>query len=269
MVDIHSHILPGMDDGAPDEQTAVAMCRAAAAGGTREIVATPKASPRHPPDLDEIKRKVASLQARLGDEIHLHHGTDLRLEWDTIAAALADPFRYTINNRQYLLLEFGRDVLVRGAGKALDRFRDAGVVPIISQPERHLSLGTDRARLAHWAAKGCLFQISSGSLTGLYGERVQLASFDLMQAGLAHFVASDARSLGSRGANLLPAYEFVVYRWGEARARRLFLDNPWAVLWGETIETEQVRARRKSASLASRLGFTRRKKKRRRRRGSI
>lgn len=268
MVDIHSHILPGLDDGAADLQTAVDMCRAAAAGGTREIVATPKATPRHPLDLDEVRAKVAELQERVGDQIHIHYGADLRLEWDTLNAAVADPFRYSINHRQYLLMEFGDDVLSRGAGKALDRFRDAGVVPIISQPERRLSLGKDRARLANWASKGCLIQISAGSLTGLYGESIQLASFHLMDAGLAHFVASDARTLGSRGADLRPAYDFVVYRWGEERARRLFLDHPWAALWGLEIESGRTRVRRRRLLPKLRIPFFQPKRRRRRRRRS-
>jgi protein-tyrosine phosphatase len=121
------------------------------------------------------------------------------------------------------------------------------------------------SRLRHWADRGALVQVTAGSLTGLYGERAQLASIQIIDANLAHFVASCGRSTGGRAPVLDQAYDIVVYRWGEKMAERLFIDNPWAALWGEDVERVAPRVRRTSKFLRM-LGLRGRRRRRRSRR---
>jgi len=266
LVDLHTHILPGLDDGAPDETTALEMCRMAARNGTRELVATPKTTLAYPFEPGEIDERIRALQDQLGDKIFLHRGADLRLSWSNLAAAFEDPGRYTINGGRYLLMEIGEDVLTRGATKVIERFQALGVTPILAQPERDRVLMRDLSRLRRWTKRGCLAQISAGSLTGVFGEETQLAAIRLLNGRLAHIVASDAHNTRSRSTNLTPAYDYVTYRWGSHRAKRLFVDNPWSVLWSEPIE-HAGSTRRHSRGWFSKLGLNRSQKKRSRRRG--
>jgi protein-tyrosine phosphatase len=138
------------------------------------------------------------------------------------------------------------------------------LLPIVVRPERNASLRRDMSRLRHWVDHGSLIQVTAGSLTGLHGERAQLASIQIIDANLAHFVASCGRSAGGRAPILDEAYDMVVYRWGERTARRLFIDNPWAALWGEDIAISGPRLRRSSMFLRM-LGLRGPRRRRRRR----
>lgn len=265
MVDLHTHILPGLDDGADDETTALEMCRLAARNGTREMVATPKTTLAYPYEPGEIDEKIRALQNQLGDKIFLHRGADLRLSWSNLAAAFDDPGRYSINGGRYLLMEFGDDILARGATKVIERFQALGITPIIAHPERNRTLTKNFSRLRRWTKRGCLVQVGSGSLTGVLGEAIQLATIRMLDARLVHVVASDAHNARSLNTNLAPAYDFVAYRWGPGRAQRLLIDNPWAVLWSQPIE-HAGKLRRHSRTLLSAFKLGRSKKRRRRRR---
>lgn len=236
MVDIHSHVLPGIDDGATDYETSLAMCHMAAESGTRELVATPHSDVRYSYSPATANGLIEKLQADLGDEIFLHRGCDLHLTSDNIRAALEDRSRFTINGHQYLLVEFSDEILLQGTSQVFQQFRDAGIVPIITHPERNQHLRKSHDRLAEWIHRGCLIQITGQSLLGRFGERALASAIAMMDGGLVHFIASDAHNLNGRTTKLMPAYEFVRYRWGAAMANKLLIDNPWAVLWGEKID---------------------------------
>ena len=216
------------------------MCRMAAESGTRELVATPHSDARHSYDPVAVQQLIDELQADLGDQIFLHRGCDLHLTSDNIAAAVKDRSRFTINAQQYLSVEFSDEILLQGTARVFLQLREAWIVPIITHPERNQHLRKSFPRLAEWIQQGCLIQITAQSLLGRFGERVLASSIAMMDAGLVHFIASDAHNLEGRTTKLLPAYEFVSYRWGDTMANRLLIDNPWAVLWGESIDAPKV-----------------------------
>lgn len=236
----------------------------AARNGTREMVATPKTTLDYPYEPGEIDRKIKALQDQLGDKIFLHRGADLRLKWSNLGEAFKDPGRYSINGGRYLLMEFGEDVLARGATKVIERFQALGITPIIAHPERNRTLTKDFSRLRRWTKRGCLVQVGSGSLTGLLGEAIQLATIRMVDARLVNIVASDAHNTRSRNTNLAPAYDFVRDRWGAHRAERLLIDNPWAVLWSHPVE-HAGRTRTRGRSLLASFQFGKTKTRRRHR----
>jgi protein-tyrosine phosphatase len=245
LIDLHSHVLPAFDDGAPDESTAIAMCRMAAESGTTDLVLTPHCSNRYPFDPERVEEARQELQTAVGTLIHLHRGCDLHLSMQNIEAALSDPARFTINGHNYLLVEFSDELLFQGTSEVFERFRHAGIVPVITHPERNRHLRHNLRRLARWIQRGCLLQITAQSLGGQFGESAQEAALTMIDARLVHFVASDAHNLEGRPPVLMKAYEFVADRWGDQEADRLFIDNPWAALWGDPLKLPAPRVKRR------------------------
>lgn len=237
MVDIHSHILPGLDDGARTMEESLEMLRLAAAAGTTDIVATPHANSQYAFDAAVVEQRLAELSACAGEHITLHRGCDFHLSFDNLMEALEYPTKYTINNSRYLLVELPELFSPPAVRAALLRLRDAAITPIITHPERNLSLQTPThsKELAGWVRDGCLLQLTAQSLLGDFGPAAGRASEALLTDRLVHFVASDAHDCTARPPGLSAAYQFVHARWGVDRADALFIHNPAAVLTGEPI----------------------------------
>jgi protein-tyrosine phosphatase len=244
VIDIHTHVLHGLDDGARTVEESVAMLELAAADGTTDLVATPHANSRFPFRPDLVAERIAALEGR--SPVRLHRGCDFRLQSDTIEDALRSPAKYAINGRTYLLVEFPDLSLFPNTDLVLAPLLDAGLVPIVTHPERHRDLQSRPDDLARWIGMGCAVQITAGSLTGAFGERPRAAAELFVARGLAHVVASDAHDIGRRPPRLSVAHALVADRWGEEAAQALFVDHPRAALTGEAFDTTaQPRAPRK------------------------
>lgn len=235
-VDIHSHILYGLDDGAKTLQDSVDMLRIAAAAGTTDIVATPHANGQYRFDPATIDQRIAELASH--SDVRIHRGCDFHLQPDNILDALAHPDKYTVNGRAYLMLELPEMAISPNTDEILLRLLDAGIVPIITHPERNRPLQRRLDELAQWVESGCYLQVTAGSCTGRFGKAAQACADALMRRGLVHFIASDAHDSKHRPPTLRPAYEALASVWGEDAIHPLFDDNPRAVLTGDTIEYE-------------------------------
>ncbi|MBI3666079.1 MAG: exopolysaccharide biosynthesis protein [Acidobacteria bacterium] len=247
MIDIHCHLLPGVDDGPPDEATAIAMCRLAAQNGTTDLVATPHANSRFPYSPEQNEQKRLALEAAVGPEPRIHRGCDFRLSYDNIEAALADPSRFTINGGRYLLVEFAEAVISHGSSEIFARLGQVGLTPIITHPERNAMLRGNRSRLAVWIQRGCLIQVTGQSLLGHFGSHARDAAITMMNAGLVHVIASDGHDLEKRPPVLADCFAYVSDRWGDEVAGQLFLEVPRAVLESRVIKppAPRIRHRRK------------------------
>lgn len=235
MIDIHSHVLPGLDDGARTLEQAIEMLRIAARSGTTDIVASPHANIEFPFDPNLVAEKIAELQAAAGTDVRIHRGCDFHLYFDNIQDALANPARYTINGKCYLLVEFPDVLIARSTPEVFARLDAAGIVPIITHPERNFLLHTRIEELKKWVDNGCLLQVTGQSLLGRFGPEARNFARQLMRRGLVHFVASDAHDDRDRTPRLDEAYAYVADRFGEERAEALFVANPGAVLAGEAL----------------------------------
>jgi protein-tyrosine phosphatase len=255
VIDLQAHVLPGLDDGAADEATAIEMCRAAARAGTRELVATPSCAAQSNFDRGEIEAKTVALQAQLNGALHLHTGTVLELSHESLGEALSDLSRFSINSRQYVLLRPSSGALTRGVAKLLTAIKDCGYTAIISLPETSTGIQNDLRRVRHWVKRGSLVAVGADSLFGRNGTRAEECATALLDAELAHFIVSDARSANRRTLSLDQAFSMVVYRWGEERAHRLLIDNPWAALWGQRIEVSLPKRHGKTFSIKRVLGI--------------
>lgn len=255
MVDLQTHVLPGFDDGAPDEATAIEMCRAALASGTRELVATPDCDPKFGFDRADIDAKAKALEEKVGGDLKIHTGAVLQLSHDTFADVIPDLSRYSINSRRYVLVRPTSSAVARGVAKLFGAVRDVGYRAILAQPETSPAMRDDLRRLRRWVKGGTLIAIGTGSLFGRNGSRAEESALALLDADLAHFVVSDARSAGGNGPSLDDAYNFAVYRWGPDRARKLFIDHPWSVLWGQRIDMPNPGRLEHGFSLADAVGW--------------
>jgi protein-tyrosine phosphatase len=235
-VDIHSHVLYGLDDGAETLEDSLAMLEIARTTGTSDIVCTPHANSRYRFDPDIIEQRIAELAKRT--DVRIHRGCDFHLHVSNIQDALTHPQKYTIDHGNYLLVELPESTVFSSTDQILLRLLDRGMVPIITHPERNAQLQRQLEDLAKWVELGCYVQITAASVTGLFGKRAKTCALDLVKLGLAHFVASDAHDPEIRTPNLHEAYISLADVWGENRIRPMFVDNPRAVLAGDTIESD-------------------------------
>lgn len=236
MIDIHSHVLPGLDDGASTMEETLAMLRVARESGTTAIVATPHADTRFRFDPGRVDALIAEALELAGGGIALHRGCDLHLMYDNVLDALEHPARYTINGRGYLMVELSDLVIFPNTGELFDRLEQRGMRIVVTHPERNPLLRQRLELIEEWAAKGRYFQITAQSLTGRFGQRAQAFSQTLLDRGLAHFIASDAHDVESRPPRLDHAFGWVRDRYGEPLARLLLVDHPAAALEGKPLD---------------------------------
>src|SRR5438034_6490717 len=137
MIDIHSHILPGLDDGAKTLEDSVAMVRMAAAAGTTDIVASPHANQEYAFDPQKVTEKISELQAAVGDVPRIYYGCDFHLTPENIDNAIHSWERYSINHKGYLLVEFSDFHIPKTIEELFARLLRARLRPVVTHPERH------------------------------------------------------------------------------------------------------------------------------------
>jgi protein-tyrosine phosphatase len=240
MVDIHSHILPGLDDGAQTLEDSLAMLEIAAAGGTTDIVATPHANTEFTFDPALVARKLTELTVAAGQSIRIYTGCDFHLQYENIQDAIGNPTKYTINHKNYLLVEFSDLMIFNTTRDILCQLLSAGMIPIVTHPERNLLLQKRFKAMTEWVAEGACVQVTAQSFLGRFGRKARDYAEELMHAGMVHFVASDAHGTMDRTPDLREAFDYVSDRYGAERADLLFVVNPRAALNGEPLRESEL-----------------------------
>lgn len=235
MVDIHCHILPGVDDGAKDWDVAEEMCRIAAADGVTHIVASPHANDEYVYDRGLLRGKLTKLQAIAGEWPMLTLGCDFHFSYENVRAALSDATQFTIGHSQYLLVEFSDFALSLPMRDTLVRLRNNGVMPIVTHPERNLLMQRNPDLILKLLELGCLVQVTASSLTGRWGESAQKSAQWLLHHEAVHVLASDAHDPQHRPPVLSPGREAAVKICGHDVAQALVDDNPRAIINAEPI----------------------------------
>jgi len=235
MIDVHCHILPGIDDGPESMETSIEMAEAAIADGITHVVATPHASSEYCFDFTRIQQVRDELQAKIGDRLTLATGCDFHLNPENLQALHANAAPFCINQRDYLLVEFNEYAIPPAMDQTLHEIQLLGLRPVITHPERNAILRQQTERLARWVRLGCFVQVTAGSLTGAFGPGAQKDAWRWLCDGIVHLVASDAHNTRGRPLRLKPAYEVVREQLGEETAQALFLENPKAALEGRDL----------------------------------
>lgn len=236
MIDIHSHVLYGLDDGARTLEDSVAMVRMAAEHGTTDLVATPHANPNYRFDPRIVRERLAEVAAASDHVLRLHSGCDFHLSYDNIQDAIANPRKYTINQQRYLMVEFSDLLIFNNTAEIFSRLEEAGMTPVITHPERNSLLRQRVDQIAAWVEGGARVQVTAQSLLGEFGRRAADFSRTLLDRGLVHFLASDAHDCEHRPPRLDLAHAWMKEHYGEEWADVLCVHNPQATLTGESLE---------------------------------
>lgn len=244
LVDIHCHLLPGIDDGAADLEASLAMARMSVEQGVETIVVTPHqlgafANNRG----DNIRRRTADLQQELDTHsipLKVLPGGDVRIEDQMLAGLESGEVLSLGDHRKHVLLELPHE-LYFPLEPVLESLRSHGMVGVLSHPERNAGLLAKQHLIDSLVDSGCLMQVTAGSLVGGMGPACQAMAERMASRGLIHFLATDAHSPKRRRPRLRDAMRVAEKLAGEDAARRWCADNPRAVAEGREVAPGPMR----------------------------
>jgi protein-tyrosine phosphatase len=232
MIDLHCHILPSIDDGPSDIEQSIRMAKIAAIDGIKKIVATP-----HITDGTDLSERI-----RNHCEILIQKLQDLNVPIEILPGgelpAVTAPTafkKYTINQTNYVLIEFPHSYLPQSARETLFNLVSAGLFPIISHPERNSSVVQNPNRLLELLDANIFVQITAGSLTGNFGRNEQQCARYLLKKGVVDILATDAHDDDYRRPELSSGLKIAAKLIGKTAAGHLVNRNPSAIINGELI----------------------------------
>lgn len=233
LIDLHCHILPGLDDGPDLIEDSIRMAEIALREGITRVVATPHIREKILPP-DEITYTLQTLQEELHKRdlpLKLLYGADVSAQ--LLPSLMHD---YTINGTDYILVEFPYTHLSTLVFDRLFELYTHGLRPVITHPERNPSVIRAPDNIIELANRGIIVQITTSSLTGGFGEDVRACAIYLLKKKAVHVLATDAHSPSHRPPKFQDAISVVERLVGEEMAERLLYQNPLRIITGEVID---------------------------------
>jgi protein-tyrosine phosphatase len=241
MIDIHTHILPGIDDGPVDLEESLAVARLAVADGTRHMIATP-----HNGDWeqigsdDQLSERVQSLQAALdeaGIDLRVYPGSEVHVTPD-LAQRWQTGQVIALNRSRYVLIELPFFMYPHYLDQLFFELEVEGAMPVLAHAERYRDVQEHPEILVPLVERGVLIQITSTSLLGFFGREAKKTAAYLLRRGLAHVIASDGHNTDSRPPLLAEGVAVAAEYVGDGAARKMVTETPRAILHDEPIAVE-------------------------------
>lgn len=239
MIDIHSHILPGLDDGAKNMEETLGMVRQLQEAGFKTLIATPHVMEGRaylsPTDILAATEQVRECVARAGIPVEILPGAENYIFPDMAKWAQAGQLLTLGNTGKYLLLELPMLEIPHYTDQVFFDLQVNGTTPILAHPERYKGLYDEPERLLDWAKKGILFQLDLRSLDGKYGPQAKRLAEIMLHSDLVQFVGSDAHRVAQSKSAYLEELLSVKGIVGEERFQEVMVGNPRSVLEGKTL----------------------------------
>lgn len=234
MIDLHSHILPELDDGSQSLRDSLAMARMAVDSGVTAMVATPHCSDDRTQEVysawqllrEALRENSIPLKLFLGMEIFGTANT---------ARMLRDGELFTLNGSRYPLIEFSFQSIGEEESRILRHVCQSGFRPVVAHPERYAYVQRNPQLINRWFRMGCLIQVNRGSMLGRFGRHAQAMAFELVDRGFATVVASDAHSSRMRTPWMEDVWKLLSQEISPQCARALLQDNPKMILKNEEL----------------------------------
>lgn len=241
MVDIHCHILPGVDDGADSIDTACEMAEIAAQSGVSILVATPHCNTRNEvknyksPRMEERYRALQGILNHYEIPVTVVPGAEVMMRGD-LERLIHDNRLFGINNTKYLLCEFYFDESADTMNERLAVVSGAGFIPVVAHPERYHEIQKDPLIAEAWVKKGYVLQANKGSILGVLSGEAEDTVNLLLRWGYISVVASDAHNSFDRNTDLLEVADYLMYNYPSEYVHLLFDDNPSRIVSGRPVE---------------------------------
>lgn len=252
MIDIHCHIISGIDDGSKDMDCSIEMAKMAYEDGTKKIIATPHFyAGRYENSFETIENNLAILNKELKSrniDLDIFPGQEVFLE-KNLLNLYKDRTLNTLNKSKYMLIETEFIKYPKEHIELIYELKVQGITTIIAHPERYAYAHKNLEILNDFIEEGCLFQLSAGSILGLYGKDCEKTSKALIENGLCDFVASDAHGIGKRNPKLGECYRFM-----EQNYKEVYYDiskNAEDLIEGREIEKYHKKIKNKKKSFFS------------------
>jgi protein-tyrosine phosphatase len=237
-IDIHCHIMPGVDDGSPDIETSLQMLKIAEKNGITDIILTPHHKPMHHNVSKEHNKSYRSNLQELANEqgigVKLYSGNEIYYSDESISE-LETGRACTMAGSDYVLLEFHPTNPYKAIHNALYQVQGAGFIPIIAHVERYSDIVSHPAYVQQLIDMGCYIQVNANSIMGKYGFGISHFTKKLIKNGQVHFVATDAHDTGRRAPELLECRKYIAKKYGDGVAEKLFHDHAMAVINNQVI----------------------------------
>lgn len=238
MIDLHTHILPGIDDGSGNLEESLEMCRIASASGTRGIVATSHGNLSSAPlTVEQYKKAYRLLKQELEKEhipIRLYSGMEIFMNTDAVLRLEAGEL-LTLNQTRYVLIEFDFQEEAWMAEEYLHMLEEAGYLPVIAHVERYYFIQRAPEIIYDWVQRGYVIQTNKGSLLGAFGKNERDTAISLLEHNLIHVIASDAHGTQRRTPNMTNIIRFLGETAGNKYRNLVLYENPARILSGEEI----------------------------------
>ena len=237
-VDIHCHLLPGIDDGAEDWDTSIAMARIAVADGFQSMVVTPHQLGSYGQNSgDEIRALTKEFQQCLDTEaipLRVQPGADVRIDDGMVDLICRGDVLTLGDHRRHVLLELPHELYLPLDG-LLDELASQGIVGILSHPERNRGILRNPQVVRPLVEAGCLMQVTADSISGAFGGTIQQFAESMLRQGLVHLVATDAHGVKSRRPTMRRAFDRIRRLIDELTAIDLCCRNPAAIADGQAV----------------------------------